>query len=204
MGIPPEMLLHIFDLFVQCHETVDRADGGIGVGLTLVRYLVELHGGTVTAHSDGPGQGSRFTVRLPLTTAPRPDPSLESAPDQAAKVRRIAIIEDNSDSRDMLYSLLRMDGYDVVAARDGLEGLELVLKHQPDVALVDIGLPGIDGFEVARRVRASLGNQILLIALTGYGREEDRRAVLAAGFNEHLVKPLDPDDLVKILCARRS
>lgn len=204
MGIPQDMLLHIFDLFVQCHETVDRADGGIGVGLTLVRYLVDLHGGTVTAHSDGPGQGSRFTVRLPLATAPHANPSLKSAPAQAAAVRKIAIIEDNSDSRDMLYSLLRMDGYDVVAARDGIEGLELILQHQPDVALVDIGLPGIDGFEVARRVRASLGNDILLIALTGYGREEDRRAVLTAGFNEHLVKPLDPDDLVKALSAHRA
>lgn len=204
MGIPHEMLPQIFDLFVQCHETVDRADGGIGVGLTLVRYLVDLHGGAVTAHSDGPGQGSQLTVRLPLTDAPRPNSSPESAPAQVAEVRRIAIIEDNSDSRDMLYSLLRMDGYDVVAARDGIEGLALIQTHQPDVALVDIGLPGIDGFEVARRVRASLGNEILLIALTGYGREEDRRAVLAAGFNEHLVKPLDPDDLVKILSARRA
>jgi DNA-binding response OmpR family regulator len=119
-------------------------------------------------------------------------------------VRSVAIVEDNSDSRDMLFSLLRMDGYDVVAARDGLEGVDLILKRQPDAALVDIGLPGIDGFEVARRVRESLGDRILLIALTGYGREEDHRAVMMAGFDEHLVKPLEPDELVKLLSTRRA
>lgn len=204
VGIPHDMLAHVFDLFVQCHETVDRADGGIGVGLTLVRHLVDLHGGSVSARSDGPGFGSEFAVRLPLTTAPRPSSSSELEPAQTTTARRIAIIEDNSDSRDTLCSLLHLDGYDVVAARDGHEGSALILKHRPDVALVDIGLPGIDGFEVARRVRASLGNEILLIALTGYGREEDRRAVIAAGFDEHLVKPLDPDDLVRILSTYRN
>lgn len=204
LGIAAEMLPHLFEPFVQCHETIDRADGGIGVGLTLVRHLVDLHGGVVEANSKGPGCGSEFTVRLPLTAPPRLAPSPPAGQPEAPAIRRIAIVEDNSDSREMLYSLLRMDGYEVVAARDGLEGVELIQQHQPEVALVDIGLPGIDGFEVARRVRATLGDRILLIALTGYGRDEDRRAVMSAGFDEHLVKPLDPDDLIKILGARRA
>lgn len=204
LGIAAEMLPHLFEPFVQCHETIDRADGGIGVGLTLVRHLVDLHGGVVEAHSDGLGCGSAFLVRLPLAAPPRPAASLPPGLSEAPAIRRIAIVEDNSDSREMLYSLLRMDGYEVVAARDGLEGVELILQHQPEVALVDIGLPGIDGFEVARRVRDALGSRILLIALTGYGRDEDRRAVMSAGFDEHLVKPLDPDDLIKIVSAHRA
>lgn len=201
LGIAPEMLPRIFDLFVQCHDTVDRADSGIGVGLTLVRHLVDLHGGVVAAHSEGPGRGSEFTVRLPLAVPPPPESSSPPETSEAPALRRIAIVEDNSDSRDTLYSLLRMDGYDVVAARDGLEGVNLILQQQPEVALVDIGLPGIDGYELARRVRNALGEGIRLIALTGYGRDEDRRAVLAAGFDEHLVKPLDPDDLIRVLGA---
>lgn len=204
LGIAPDMLPHIFDLFVQCHNTVDRTDGGIGVGLTLVRHLVDLHGGIVEAHSGGPGCGSEFIVRLPLTAPPRQLPNGQSEPSQFTSLRRIALVEDNADSREMLYKLLQLDGYEVFAARDGLEGVELVVQHQPEVALVDIGLPGIDGYEVARRVREALGDRILLIALTGYGREEDRRAVLTAGFDEHLVKPLDPDDLIRILGSRRA
>lgn len=205
LGIAAEMLPHIFALFVQCHATVDRTDGGIGVGLTLVRHLVDLHEGIVEAHSDGPGCGSEFIVRLPLTSPPAPRlPARQPESSQVSPLRRIAIVEDNADSREMLHSLLRMDGYEVVAARDGIEGVELILQHQPEVALVDIGLPGVDGYEVARRVREALGPQILLIALTGYGREEDRRAVRNAGFDEHLVKPLDPDDLIRILGARHT
>lgn len=204
LGIAADMLPHIFDLFVQCHDTVDRTDGGIGVGLTLVRHLVDLHGGIVEARSEGPGRGSEFIVRLPLTTPPRLLPARQPELSQVPPLRRIAIVEDNADSREMLYSLLRMDGYEVVAACDGIEGVELILQHQPEVALVDIGLPGIDGYEVARRVHEAVGDRIMLIALTGYGREEDRRAVLSAGFDEHLVKPLDPDDLIQILGTRRA
>jgi two-component system CheB/CheR fusion protein len=119
-------------------------------------------------------------------------------------MRRIVMVEDNSDSRDMLYSLLMLEGYEVTAARDGAEGLQLILAQQPEVALIDIGLPEIDGYEVARRVRRTLGPGVLLIALTGYGRDEDRQAVKAAGFDEHLVKPLDPEDLFRILSRRPS
>lgn len=202
LGIAAEMLPHIFDLFVQCHDTVDRADSGIGVGLTLVRHLVELHGGAVAAHSDGAGRGSEFSVRLPLAAPPLPASFSPPGISETPTLRRIAIVEDNSDSRDTLYTLLQMDGYDVVAARDGLEGMDLILQHRPEAALVDIGLPGVDGYELARRVRNALGDRIRLIALTGHGRDEDRRAVLSAGFDEHLVKPLDPDDLLRVLGAR--
>lgn len=199
-GIAPEMLTRIFDMFMQGETTIDRTEGGMGVGLTLVKKLVHLHRGTVRAYSRGRGSGSEFVVRLPHTT-PQPQRQVEprpAAPAQAGS-RRILVIEDNQDIRDLLRIKLRQLGHKVEAAEDGAKGLDKLLASPPDVALVDIGLPGIDGYEIARRVRADLGHDVYLIALTGYGQAEDKKKALAAGFNVHLTKPADFVDLQNIL-----
>lgn len=199
-GIPESMIERVFDLFVQSTETLDRSQGGMGVGLTLVRNLVALHGGTVQAFSEGPGKGSQFEVRLPL----RPDRSIRPAPKQVPSPSghglRVLLVEDNDDSRCMLRLLLLRDGYDVHEAEDGLSGLDAVERVQPDVAILDIGLPGIDGYELARRIRRKYpSNTLFLVALTGYGQDSDRRAVQDAGFDAHLVKPLKRDQLMELL-----
>jgi two-component system CheB/CheR fusion protein len=199
-GIPAELLDKIFDLFVQSDETLDRAHGGMGIGLTLVKTLVELHHGSVTAQSAGLGQGSEFVVRLPLA-APRQAAVLApAAPGKARPDAHILIVEDNFDSRAMLEALLKLDGYRVTVADDGQQGLEAIRTRRPDVAIVDIGLPIVSGYDLARRVRNELGDShIVLIALTGYGRNDDRQAALAAGFNAHLTKPLKPEELARLL-----
>jgi two-component system CheB/CheR fusion protein len=198
IGIVPEMQAKIFELFVQSPQHPSDVETGMGIGLTLVQSIVHLHGGQVTVRSDGPNTGSEFDVRLPITDRqPTDDIADESLSDAGA---RVVLVEDNADSREMLESLLKMDGYEITTAEDGQQGYETIIRQQPDVALVDLGLPGIDGYEVARRVRAEFASRpIRLIALTGYGRSVDRDAVFAAGFDEHLVKPVDPDDLVRIL-----
>ncbi|MCU0959316.1 MAG: response regulator [Pirellulaceae bacterium] len=199
-GIPVEMLQSVFDLFVQAGGTLDRAEGGMGVGLTLVHKLVELHGGTVAAYSAGPGTGSEFVVRLPVCSAKVAPKVIAYHPPKPVDFRRILIVEDNADSREMLRTLLEIHGYDVEAAEDGRVGLSLLERKQFDMALVDIGLPGIDGYEVARRIRRDPRHStIRLVALTGYGRTADREAVEAAGFDEHFVKPLDPQKLTRLL-----
>ncbi|HEX8199984.1 MAG TPA: ATP-binding protein, partial [Isosphaeraceae bacterium] len=199
VGIPAEMLGTVFDLFVQADHSLDRTQGGLGIGLTLVRNLVEMHGGTVSAFSAGPGQGSEFLIRLPLgrapVTPPRPDPVTKPAAGQ-----RILIVEDQKDNREMLRDLLQLWGHQVEVAEDGLAGVEAILRLRPDVALVDIGLPQLDGYGVAERIRASsVGNALLLVALTGYAQPEDRRRVRAAGFNAHLTKPVNLDELSRLL-----
>ncbi len=201
-GIPPDMLQSIFDLFVQSDNTLDRAEGGMGVGLTLARSLVELHGGKITAYSAGLDRGSEFLVFLPLaTTASPPAP-----PDQPAKrpmASHVLIVEDNADSRSMLKALLELDGYKVTTAKDGMEGLEALRQHRPEVALIDIGLPGLDGYQLARQIRAQPEfDKVRLIALTGYGRPEDRQKVFEAGFDDHLVKPLRIENLYPFLKPR--
>jgi two-component system CheB/CheR fusion protein len=202
-GITPESLDRIFDMFVQTGNTLDRAHGGMGVGLTLVRKLVDLHGGTVVARSDGLGQGSEFEVRLPIVNSFQVMPAKfepSAVNDRGTiNVERIAIIEDQEDNRKMLASLLEMGGYTVYTARSGVEGTELVQRENPEVAIIDIGLPEVDGYEVARRIRETIGNQIVLIALTGYGQSQDVEKARAAGFDHHLVKPLQMDRLVEVL-----
>ncbi len=199
-GIEKKMLDSIFELFVQAENTLDRASGGMGVGLTLVRTLVHLHGGHVTAYSAGLNQGSEFVVRLPLSTKlPEPRDPPPPGPLRAADTR-IVIVEDNVDSRTMLEAILRLDGYQVAVAEEGQQGLELILHQRPDIALIDIGLPGLDGYQIARRIRdEARGHEMRLIALTGYGQAEDRKAVKEAGFDAHLVKPLKPEELAHIL-----
>jgi PAS domain S-box-containing protein len=200
VGMDPALLPRIFDLFVQGDQPPERASGGLGIGLTLVRQLVELHGGHVEATSPGPGQGSVFTLRLPRSSgAPleRADGAGTGPPP-----RRILLVEDNDDAREMLTALLTLERHDVITASDGPGGVDAALRLRPDVALVDIGLPGLNGYEVARRIRATApGKAIKLIALTGYGQSDDMRRAHEAGFDLHLVKPVEPRRLDEALRA---
>jgi PAS domain S-box-containing protein len=197
-GIPADMLSRIFEPFTQAAQALDRSLGGLGLGLTLSRRLVELHGGTIQAFSEGPNRGAQFVVRLPVDVADAVVPSLPSR--SPAVVRNILIIEDNDDARESLRLLLESLGHQVVDAGDGRHGVALALQARPDVVLVDLGLPGIDGYEVARAIRASgLGKRVRLVAVTGYGQKEDRRRSTEAGFDAHLVKPVSPTALTGVL-----
>ncbi|MET0556154.1 MAG: response regulator, partial [Vicinamibacteria bacterium] len=201
--LPPQMADSIFDLFVQATRTLDRAAGGLGVGLTLVRALVEMHGGTVLAHSDGEGQGSEFVVRLPQVPAPAAE-AAEVRPDAAGRARRVVVVEDNADSREALCALLESAGYDCKSAGSGGAALALVSTFVPEVVILDLGLPEVDGFEIARRIRADARHAgARLVALTGYGQASDRAASLSAGFDEHVVKPVQPDRLLDLLARLR-
>jgi len=197
-GISPELLNRIFDLFMQGDVTIDRSEGGMGIGLTLVRKLVELHGGSVRALSKGRGEGSEFVVRLPLREEAHLEPKVPEGP-RELQPRHIVVVEDNRDVRDLLLIRLRHMGHRVDAARDGTGGVETILSLRPDIALIDIGLPGIDGYEVARRVRQELGANTYLVALTGYGQADDRQRAIEAGFDVHLTKPANLNDLQKVL-----
>ncbi|MES2299182.1 MAG: response regulator [Pseudomonadota bacterium] len=195
-GIAPDLLPHVFDVFVQGSSTLDRAQGGLGIGLALVRRLVELHGGSAEVHSDGAGRGSEFTVCFPAVAAGAP---AAPAPPVAAERAKPAVllIEDNDDGREMMATMLDVCGYPVHQAADGVRGVQLAADVLPDVALVDIGLPGIDGYEVARRLRTDPATRAIgLIALTGYGLQNDERRVFEAGFDMHLVKPVDIERLL--------
>jgi signal transduction histidine kinase/ActR/RegA family two-component response regulator len=203
VGIAPRMLPTVFDLFTQADETLDRSQGGLGLGLTLVKRLVEKHGGSVTAESAGLGGGSTFTVRLPLI--PAAQQAAEAEPETSgARPRHVLIIEDSADGREPLRLLLELRGHRVDTAEDGRQGLEMALALRPDVAIVDIGLPLLTGYEVAERIRATpAGSRMFLVALTGYGQEEDRLRAKAAGFDAHLVKPLDFDEVGRLLQSRQ-
>jgi PAS domain S-box-containing protein len=201
MGIPKEMQPRLFDLFTQSDRTLDRSEGGLGIGLTLVRRLTEMHGGTVEAHSEGQGHGSEFVVRLPLAES-RPEGPAPAPPPPAAagRRRRVLAVDDNRDSARTLTRLLQVLGHEVSTAHDGPAALAEADRFHPEIVLLDIGLPGMDGFEVARRLRASPAfADTVLIALTGYGSPEDRAASREAGFNAHLVKPVDLEALKELL-----
>lgn len=199
-GMHPATLRHVFELFFQGERSLDRSQGGLGIGLTLVRRLVEMHGGSVAAASEGPGRGSTFTVRLPLRSAPAPSARPPAGLTDAAARRRVLVVEDNRDTREMLREALTMLGHEVHVAGDGPEAVERALALRPDVALVDVGLPALDGYAVARAIRASPdGSGIRLVAVTGYGRAEDRSAAEAAGFDAHLVKPVAPETLADVI-----
>jgi CheY-like chemotaxis protein len=201
VGMSSEVLAHAFELFYQDERASDRARGGLGVGLTLVRQLVELHGGSVEAVSDGEGLGSRFTLRFP-SSSPAARADAETALDAAdAGTFRILVVEDNEDARQMLQLLLTLGGHQVHAAADGVSGLEMAAATSPDIAVIDLGLPGMDGYEVARRLRASRAKDMGLIALSGYGQPEDRRKAVAAGFDTHVVKPVDPAHLSAVIAS---
>jgi signal transduction histidine kinase len=192
VGIGPDLLPHVFDVFVQGTISLDRAQGGLGIGLSLVRKLIELHGGSVKALSDGNANGSSFVVRLPRVEAPHTPAHVPHTVAEGTTKPRVLLIEDNDDGREMMASMLNAYDYQVVQAPDGHAGVAAASASLPDVALVDIGLPGIDGYEVARRLRQNPQTASMrLIALTGYGLAEDQRRVLDAGFDLHLVKPVD-------------
>ena len=199
IGISTDRLPRVFDLFFQGEPTLSRSQGGLGIGLTLVKRLAELHGGSASAASQGPNQGSTFTVRLPAIPAP-PATSSRSGEQCLGTPRRVLVIEDNADSREMLKTALEMSGHTVYDAPDGAQGIETAYRCEPDVAIVDIGLPGVDGYEVGKRLRALPGGgQLLLVALTGYGQRADRKRSEEAGFDAHLVKPIDPERLERFL-----
>ena len=205
VGIPAQMLPKIFDLFVQAHHTIDRSRGGLGIGLTLVKRLAEMHGGTVQASSDGEGRGSTFTVRLPCVAAPQLDGDgtatgngqTRGSGRRSFESRRVLLVDDNHDSREMYRAVLRAHGHLVREAANAERALALLDEEAPDVAFIDIGLPGgMDGYELARRIRSHpLGRGVRLVALTGYGFPEDRMLSRQAGFARHLVKPVDPEAL---------
>jgi two-component system CheB/CheR fusion protein len=207
IGIQPEMLSRIFDLFAQVDTSLERAQGGLGIGLTIARSLVEMHGGTLEASSAGLGQGSVFAVCLPLAQEEgvRAAPEAEREQEAAAGLR-ILVVDDNEDSADSLAMWLRLKGHDVRTAYGGPEALAAALEQRPELVLLDIGMPGMSGYEVARRLRANPDTRrTVLVAMTGWGQEEDRRQSREAGIDQHLVKPLEPralEDLLVRLAAR--
>jgi signal transduction histidine kinase/ActR/RegA family two-component response regulator len=202
IGIAPEMIPKIFQMFTQIDRSSRQAQGGLGIGLTLVRTLVEMHGGQVEVRSDGLGKGSEFTVRLPLTRqalrpAPRSTPALSPLPP-----RRVLIVDDNRDAASSLSLLLKLLGCEVAVANQGADALALLPSFRPAVILLDIGMPGMDGYEVARRIRERPEfREVLLIALTGWGQQEDRRRTAEAGFDYHLIKPADPNEIETLLAS---
>jgi signal transduction histidine kinase len=203
IGIAPEMLHEIFELFSQGERTLDRALGGLGIGLSLVKTVVELHGGRVTAASDGIGRGSEFTIRLPCLLQeldgyrPREDGDDTEVPD--CPPLRVLVVDDSRDSAESLSKLLRLGGHDVAVAHESEQALHLAATTQPAVVLLDIGLPGMDGYEVCRRLRQSGLVHALIVAMTGYGLERDRRRSQEAGFDTHMVKPVPPGELMRLI-----
>jgi PAS domain S-box-containing protein len=208
IGMSEAAIGNIFTMFAQEQSALDRSEGGLGIGLALVKGLVELHGGSVSAHSEGANLGSRFVVRLPGSA---PAPALaaasvaEASAAQPGRVRTVLLADDNRDVADVLAELLRLDGHIVHTVNDGLKAVELAAQLRPDVLVLDIGMPGMNGYEVARHVRAQpWGSRPLLIAATGWGQDDDRKKALAAGFDLHLTKPFDPLQLSAVISERVS
>jgi PAS domain S-box-containing protein len=206
IGIPPDMLPKVFDLFTQVDQSQERSKGGLGIGLALAKQLTEMHGGTLTARSDGPHRGSEFVVRLPIVTEARNPAGTAPVAEGSAPstVRRILVVDDNRDAAESLAALLTLNGNQTELARDGLEAVEKAESFRPDVILLDIGLPKMNGYDACRRIRAQpWGVGVLILAQTGWGQEGDRRATQDAGFDGHLVKPVDPGVLFDLLASRR-
>ena len=200
IGISEEILPRIFDLFFQGERSAARTEGGLGIGLTLVKTLTELHGGSVEAASAGRGLGSTFVIRLPRAVIPLPAPRRPSRAPTAR--RRVLVVEDNDDARDMLKTWLTLEGHEVLEATNGTDGVQMLIDERPHVAFIDIGLPEMDGYEVARRARRQADRPTLLVALTGYGQPEDRQRSFDAGFDDFVLKPVDPARLTQILAER--
>jgi CheY-like chemotaxis protein len=206
IGISPEMLPRIFDMFMQADRSIDRSHGGLGVGLTVARRLVELHGGSISAVSDGVGKGSTFTVRIPLSVA-----QPEAADDLAARGTeapagasplRILVADDNRDSAESLAALLRMVGHEVRIAYDGVEAVGVASEYRPDAVVLDIGMPKMNGYEVAKKLRGeATGKDMNIIAVSGWGQDADKQRSREAGIDHHLVKPLEPSSLLRLLAS---
>ena len=204
-GIPSDKLNSIFDMFMQVDRSSERSQGGLGIGLTLVKRLVAMHGGSIEARSEGEGRGSEFIVRLPVICEPAVAAPRAETVSKSAAERRVLIVDDNRDSADSLAMLLEITGNKTFQAHDGVEALDAIEKHRPEVVLLDIGLPKLDGHEVCRRVRQQpWGRDIVIIALTGWGQEDDRRKSEEAGFNGHLVKPVDYENLLSLLAGTQG
>ena len=203
VGIPAELLPRVFDLFTQGDRSPERAEGGLGIGLALVRRLVEMHGGSVEAHSEGAGRGSELVVRLPLLDLPQETSVNEGSElPQHAGPRRVLVVDDNRDAAEIMTVLLEIWGHQVRIAYSGPDALGVAAEYRPDAALLDIGLPGMSGFEVARRLRELPGwDGVMLVAVTGYGQDEDLRRSREAGFDHHLTKPVEPARLQSLLAA---
>jgi CheY-like chemotaxis protein len=207
VGMRAEMLPRVFEPFFQIDRSLDRSQGGLGIGLTLVKQIVEIHGGTVTAASDGLGKGCEFTVRLPVArgvvapAAGRPEDEVEVG--MTTPRSKILVVDDLRDSADSLAMMLRAKGHDVRVAYDGYEAVEIALHYRPDVVLLDIGMPRLNGYEAARTIRQQAGGDSpMLIAVTGWGHDENRLRTKEAGFDHHLVKPVEPAVLTKLLAER--
>jgi len=209
VGIPPEKLPHLFEIFFQVDRSLERSQGGLGIGLSLVRRLVELHGGRVEVESDGVGKGSEFIVYLPVLVerphSKAPFISSNNDPIPMPAVRRILVVDDNRDSADSLAMLLRLIGHEVRTAYDGVEGVEAAERYRPEIILLDIGMPKLNGHDACRRIREQAWSEdMVLIALTGWGQDEDRRLTAEAGFDAHLIKPVDPTVLTELAASMRS
>jgi len=201
IGITPDLLPRIFDLFARGPASLYSSPGGSGIGLTLVKRLAELHDRKAEALSDGSGLGSTFIIRLPLVADPKVRPHEPSHTLlEASRSHRILVVEDNADSRDSLRAWLETLGHEVYEAKDGATGIEKALEVRPDLALIDLSLPSLDGYEVAARIRSSgIGEAMVMIAVSGYGQKENREMAKQAGFDEYILKPVDPDKLTKLL-----
>jgi CheY-like chemotaxis protein len=197
----------VFELFVQADKSSAKAQGGLGIGLTIVKNLIEMHGGSVQANSAGLGRGSEFRIRLPLVFAKRhepTEPSSDRQPRPLAASRRLLVVDDNADSAATLATLLRLEGHEVQVARDGISALDMASSYGPEMVLLDLGMPGMDGYEVARRLRQQPGMEnVVLAALTGWGNQEDRRRTAEAGFDHHLVKPIELSVLENLISQLR-
>jgi CheY-like chemotaxis protein len=206
IGIAPDLLSRIFDLFTQADRSLDRSQGGLGIGLYICKRLIELHGGTIAASSDGAGCGAVFEIRLPLLNhagliAPTPEVVEASSPPVMANAKRVLVVDDNVDAATTLSWLLAEHGYTVEVAHDGPEGLKTAHAFKPDILLLDIGLPGMDGYELARRLRSEGFQSSLMVAISGYAHESDIERSRSAGFDRHFAKPVDIDHLVESLAS---
>jgi CheY-like chemotaxis protein/anti-sigma regulatory factor (Ser/Thr protein kinase) len=199
IGIDTEDLPHLFEPFYQA---VQRSQGGLGIGLTLVRTITEMHGGTVSAHSDGPGKGTEFTMRIPRHVCDETElaaPVLDLAKKDSPNARRVLVVDDNRDAAESLTMLLRFSGHEVVTAHDGLQALADAKEFRPELVLMDLGMPGMNGYEAAKALRDEpWGSEMVLVALTGWGQEEDRKRTKEAGFDRHLVKPIEFIEVQKL------
>jgi CheY-like chemotaxis protein/two-component sensor histidine kinase len=207
IGLPPELLNRVFDLFAQADRTLDRSEGGLGIGLTVAQKLAEMHGGIITADSEGLGKGSKFTVRLPISRQ-TPEGGKESHRNESISLQlpqKVLVVDDNRDTAISCARLLRGMGHDVQTAFDGVAAIEAARSFRPQAILLDIGLPGMNGFEVARTLRDEGFANEMIVAVSGYGQPEDRERSRQAGFDDHLVKPVHQDALVSVLqhCAER-
>jgi CheY-like chemotaxis protein len=190
----------IFDMFRQVHRSSDRAQTGLGIGLTLAKRLIELHNGRIEARSEGPGHGTTFIVRMPQATAPmRYTYDRRDAARQRPAPSRVLVAEDIPDAAEMLRLMLESMGHQVRVAADGVQAVAIAREFAPEIALLDIGMPRMDGYEAARQIRAVLGRDVILVALTGWGQEDDQRRARDAGFDRHLTKPADPDVLEELI-----